>query len=308
MTVLLADIGGTNTRCALVTREGGIGPVTRYRNAGHASLSGLLSAHLAGLPAQARLTGAALSVAAPIVGDEVRMTNIGWAFSIADLERQLGVATLRVVNDFAALARALPALGPGDVEPVGGGTPVHGPRAVVGPGTGLGVATLVPCEGQAWHVLPGGGGHVTLAAQDEREDSVIRAVRKRHGHCSAERVLSGAGLTLLHASLHGAPELPPEEIGALANAGDARARDTFEMFFRVLGTVAGDVALTVGATGGIYIAGGIVPRYVDAFRRSGFRERFEAKGRYRDYQRAIPTWLITAPDAALIGLAALAGY
>jgi glucokinase len=308
MTLLLADIGGTNTRCALTGPDGAPLPAARFRNEAYAGIVELLSAYLASVPARERPRGAALSIAAPIRGDHVHMTNIDWSFSIADLQRQLRLATLEVVNDFAALAWALPALGPGDVVQIGGGAPSHGPRVVLGPGTGLGVATLVPCAGASWHVIPGEGGHVTLPAQDEGEAAIVRQVRERFGHCSAERLLSGPGLSLLHALLHGESGLAPEAIGDLARNGNPNARATFETFFRLLGTVASDVAITVGAAGGVYVAGGIVPKYLDAFRQSGFRERFEAKGRYRDYQRAIPTWVITSADPALVGLAAMAGY
>jgi glucokinase len=176
------------------------------------------------------------------------------------------------------------------------------PRVVLGPGTGLGVASLVPVAG-GWLALPGEGGHVTMPAQDEAEEALIRAGRERYGHCSAERLLSGPGLTFLHAALNaGGPEMPPEEIGRRLRAGEAAAAATFSTFFRLLGTIAADAALTLGAFGGIYLGGGIVPRYVDVLARSDFRRRFEAKGRYRAYLGAIPTFAITAANPAITGL------
>lgn len=303
-TYLLADVGGTNTRCALCDADGRIGPVTAFRNGGFAGPGDILAAFVDA--AGPRPATAALAVAAPIGGDEVTMTNIGWRFSREALRARLGLRALHVLNDFAALAWALPLLAPGDLAPAGGGAAVAGgTRVVLGPGTGLGLASLV-ASGEGWIAVPGEGGHVTLPAQDEQEEAVVRAVRGRFGHCSAERLLSGPGLGLLHAALHGGAELAPEEIGRRFLAGEPAAGATFGTFFRLLGTVAGDAALTLGATGGVYVGGGIVPRYAAEFARSGFRGRFEAKGRYRDYMAAIPTAVITAEHPALRGLAAYA--
>jgi glucokinase len=303
-TTLVADIGGTHTRCALTDAGGRLGPVTVFRNAGFAGPAEVLDAFLEA--AGARPAAAALAVAAPIAGDEVAMINIGWRFSRGALRERLGLRSLSVINDFAALAWALRELGPADVAPVGGGAAVaERPRVVLGPGTGLGVASLVRGAG-GWTAVPGEGGHVTLAASDDAEEAVIRAVRARFGHCSAERLVSGPGLALLHAALHDGETATPEELGQRYADGEAKAAASFAMFFRLLGTVASNAALTLGAAGGVYIAGGIVPRYLAAFLRSGFRERFEAKGRYRGYLTAIPTFVITAEHAALRGLAAVA--
>lgn len=306
MNLLVADIGGTNSRCAVASAEFGIGEVATLRNADFPGLPQLLMGYLGTLPAGRRPEAGAFAVAAPISGDEVRMINIGWRFSRHELQRQLGLADLRCLNDFEALAWALPALQPDEVVAVGGGQPIpNACRAVLGPGTGLGVASLVS-TGTGWLALAGEGGHVTLAAQDHEEERLIRAARERFGHCSAERLLSGPGLSFLHQSLHAEPGLSAEEIGRRANAGDAKAQATLEAFFRLLGTVAGNLALTVGAFGGVYIGGGIVPRYLEALRRSGFRARFEAKGRYQEFMRGIPTWVITAKYPALTGLVACA--
>jgi glucokinase len=306
MNLLVADIGGTNSRCAVATAAAGIGEVTALRNADFPGLAQLLASYLATLPAERRPDAGALAVAAPIGGDEVQMINIGWRFSRHELQRQLGLSDLRCLNDFEALAWALPALQPDEVVQVGGGEPVPNTcMGVLGPGTGLGVASLVRA-GDRWHALAGEGGHVTLAAQNLEEERVIRVARERFGHCSAERLLSGPGLIFLHQALHAEPGLAAEEIGRRADAGDGKAQATLESFFRLLGTVAGNLALTVGASGGVYIGGGIVPRYLEAFRRSGFRARFESKGRYEAFMRRIPTWVITAKYPALTGLVACA--
>jgi glucokinase len=306
MSILLADIGGTNSRCAVGTRQGRIEDLAIFQNASHAGVADLLSGFLARLPQSRRPHSAMLAIAAPILNDQVSMINIGWHFSRQELQHRLGLSVLHVLNDFAALAWALPALAPEDAVQVGGGKAVPaGAKVVLGPGTGLGVASLVSLDGR-WHAIPGEGGHVTLPAQDEQEESLIRRARERFGHCSAERLLSGPGLSFLHEALHGGPGLIPEAIGERVLAGDRQAVITAEVFFRFLGTVAGDFALTLGAFGGVYIGGGIVRRYCDALRASGFRRRFEAKGRYQGYLRAIPTYVITAEHPALTGLLAYA--
>jgi glucokinase len=304
MTVLLGDIGGTNTRCALGREDGAITEVCELRNANFTSIVAVLRQYLDQVAHAERPTRGMLAIAAPMRGDRVEMLNRAWQFSIEELRQTLSLDSLRALNDFAALAWALPGLGAQDLAPIGGGVASpRSPKVVLGPGTGLGVAALVPCHDD-WQAVPGEGGHVTLAARDEREEAVIRRARQRYGHCSAERLLSGPGLGFLHAALHGGPELDAVEIGRRADAGDPAALETLESFLRFLGSVAGNLALTLGAFGGVYIGGGIVPRYLEQMRRSGFRESFEAKGRYRGYLRAIPTAVITAPHPALRGLLA----
>ncbi len=306
MNLLVADIGGTNSRCAVGVQSGELVSPAHFQNADFPDLAALLERYLGTLPATARPTIAALAIAAPIRGDDVQMMNIAWRFSRQELQQQLGLTELHLLNDFAALAWALPSLGPQNLRKIGGGTAVAvAPRLVLGPGTGLGMASLVAVAG-GWQAIPGEGGHVTLAAFDEQEEVIVRQARARFGHCSAERLLSGAGLSFLHQALHGGAALSPEVIGERVAAGEGAAIATIEAFFRLLGTVAGNAALTLGASGGVYIGGGIVPRYAGLFEKSGFRERFEAKGRYRDYMRAIPTWVITVPHPAMTGLLAYA--
>jgi glucokinase len=255
-----------------------------------------------------------LAVAAPIGGDEVQMVNIGWRFSQKALKEELDLKRLQVVNDFAAIAWALPLLTPGDVVRVGGGERV--PRktvAALGPGSGLGVSALVPAV-DSWAVMTGEGGHVAMPATTHDEQDVIALLRERFdGHCSAERVLSGPGLVNLYVALaelagRGRPTVNPEDVTNLARQGEPLARKTLAMFFAMLGTIAANLAVTTGAHGGVYIAGGIVPRLVDQLHKSEFRARFEAKGRYRDYLAAIPTHVITAPLPAFRGLRYLLGY
>jgi glucokinase len=310
----VADIGATNTRCALLDDKGQeLAPET-FENADFTGVAGVLRIYLDHRRASDRPTRAALAVAAPITGDEVRMTNIGWRFSQSGLAEELELKRLQVVNDFAAVAWALPLLQPADVVRIGGG--VNVPReslAALGPGSGLGVSALVP-SADGWAAMTGEGGHVSMPAVTREEQDVIALVRERFdGHCSAERVLSGPGLVNLYVALaelagRGRPTVSPEDVTHLASEGEPLARKTLAMFFAMLGTIAANLALTTGARGGVYIAGGVVPRLVEQLRASEFRARFEAKGRYRDYVAAIPTQVITAPLPAFRGLRYLLGY
>ena len=310
---LIADIGATNSRCALLDGRGQVLSAQSFENTSFGGLEEVLHAYLENRRASDRPRRAALAVAAPVLGDDVQMTNIGWRFSQAKLREQLGFTRLNIVNDFAAVAWSLPTLGPQDRRQVGGGTAVtRMPLAALGPGSGLGVATLVP-TGDTWAAVSGEGGHVTLPATTNEEAAVIERIRDETGHCSAERVLSGPGLVRLYEVLGAIAgreiaKVMPTDVTALARKGEPLATKTLAMFFGMLGTVAGNLAVTVGARGGVYVGGGIVPQLAREFEVSPFRERFIAKGRYRDYMDAIPTFLITEPQAAFRGLRKLLGY
>lgn len=310
----MADIGATHTRCALLDDKGREIAAEGFDNADFTGVTGVLGVYLDHRRASDRPTRAVLAVAAPIAGDDVQMINIGWRFSQRELKAELGLKRLTVVNDFAAVAWSLPQLGPSDLQQIGGGKSV--PRttmATLGPGSGLGVSALVPAN-DAWAVMTGEGGHVAMAAASREEQDVIALLRERFdGHCSAERVLSGPGLVNLYVALaelagRGQPKVTPEDVTNLAKQGEPLARKTLGMFFALLGTMAADLAVTTGARGGVYIAGGIVPRLAAELKKSEFRPRFEAKGRYRAYIAAIPTYVITAPTPALRGLRYLLGY
>ena len=208
----------------------------------------------------------------------------------------------------------MPLLTPADVVQIGGGERVsRATLAALGPGSGLGVSALVP-SGDSWAVMTGEGGHVSMPATTREEQDVIAALRDRFdGHCSAERVLSGPGLVNLYVTLaelagRGGPTVTPEDVTNLAKQGEPLARKTLGMFFAMLGTVASNLAVTTGARGGVYIAGGIVPRLVEQLGKSEFRRRFEAKGRYNQYLAAIPTFVITAQLPAFRGLKYVLGY
>ena len=254
----------------------------------------------------------AFGIANPVTGDRIRMTNHDWSFSIQALRTAMGFERLVVVNDFTALALALPVLPAAHLRAIGGGqADPYGPVALVGPGTGLGVSGLLPM-GRSGVYLPvaGEGGHVTLAAETPDEFAALSVVRSRYGHCSAERVVSGAGLSDLYRALSEvrggvAMERSPADITRLVLVDrDPLATEALSMFCGFLGSVAGNLALTLGARGGVYIGGGIVPRLGGFFDSSPFRARFEAKGRFQGYLSGIPTWVIDAPTSpALEGAA-----
>lgn len=315
---LVADVGGTNARFGWVTGPGA--PVTQVKTYPVAAFAGPAEAARAYLGDLAALAGgsgqaleaprrAALAVATAVGGDLVELTNGHWRFSRAELGRALGVAPLRVLNDFEALALSLPRLSPGQIRPHGPAPTGRGAMAVIGPGTGLGVGGVVR-TGQGWIALPGEGGHATLAPTDEEESRLLSQVRLQFAHVSAERLLSGIGLPVLMravCALAGEAEqtLTAEQIVERGVHGDdPLCRRTIDHFCALLGSFAGNVALTLGAQGGVFIGGGIVPRLGERFFSSRFREKFEAKGRFQGYLAAIPTALITDTLAALTGAAA----
>lgn len=313
MTGLIADVGGTNARFALVDAEGRIGPATVLANDDYPSLEAAIQAFLAMLPAGSKPDRAAIAVACPVGGDRIGLTNRDWSFSIAGLKESLGFSRLDVVNDFAAVALSLPYLTEADLHPVGGGTAIAGaPMIAIGPGTGLGVSVLVPTPGGGWIPLATEGGHATLPAGTDREAAVLAILRREFGHVSAERVLSGPGLANLRRALGRLEGRACDEefdpIGVTARALDGSCKlcwDAVDIFCALLGEVAGNAALTVGARGGVFIAGGIVPKLGEAFVRSPFRTRFEAKGRMAPYVQAIPTAVVVNDQPAFLGLAGL---
>jgi glucokinase len=313
---LVADIGGTNARFGWVAAPGA--PVTQVRQLAVQAFAGPAQAAQAYLAERAPLPDvdrraprhAAFAVATAVVGDRIAFTNSAWAFSRAEVQAALGLDSLQMLNDFEALALSLPRLDRSQLQAQGGVLPpAAGPLAVVGPGTGLGVGAVLPTPDGHWLALPGEGGHATLAPADDLESALLACVRRQYRHVSAERLLSGIGLPVLHqalAEVNGRPAaaLSTVEIVERGQSGsDAACRAALDMFCALLGGFAGNVALTLGARGGLYIGGGLVPRFADCFFASAFRERFEAKGRFQPYLAAIPTALITDTLAALGGAA-----
>ena len=310
---LMGDVGGTNARFA-VQEAPGAQPtqVVTYPSVEYATFDDALKAYVAQLTC-ARPLQAAVGIANPIVGDHVQMTNFHWSFSIEAVRKALGFERLLLINDFTALALSLPMLQPEHLRRIGtaGVADPAGAVGLMGPGTGLGVSGLLRVDASGRSLPLGGeGGHVSLAPANAREDRVVTVLRDKFGHASAERALSGMGLVNLYEALcaiDGVPAKPldPAGVTGAATAGsDPRCVEAVEIFFGFLGGVAGDLALTLGSRGGMYIGGGVVPRLGDWIDRSTFRERFVAKGRFRDYLDGIPTWLIHAETSpALIGAA-----
>jgi glucokinase len=308
---LIADIGGTNARFALLDGTTPRDEVV-FACAQYPDIVSAIEHYLQQVGAHegsSRPREGAFAIAGPVTGDVIRMTNHVWQFSAAQTRQQLRFDRLILMNDFTALAMAVRHLPQSELEAVGGGRPKpNAPIALLGPGTGLGVSGLIPA-GDHWIPLQGEGGHVTLSVMNEREIEVLRQLRQRFSHVSAERVLSGSGLVNLYdalCALEGVvpePLTPPDVTRRAMEASCRICMETVSMFCALLGTLAGNLVLTLGAFGGLYIGGGIVPRLGRLFISSPFRDRFEDKGRYADYLAAVPTYIIHSPLPALIGLA-----
>ncbi len=307
---LVADIGGTNARFAILER-GRLRCLAVCKVADYPSPLEAIAAFLTGAAQGHEPKAAAIAAAGPVSDGRVALTNAPWIIEGAAIRAAFGMASALIVNDFAALALAVPALPASGIHAIGPGTASDdAPIVVIGPGTGFGASALIR-DGRREIPLVTEGGHATLAGENRREDAIIEALRGRVGHVSVERALSGDGLVHLYsaaAALAGrdAGPLTAAEVVSNAIAGNcAECRAALDLFCALLGSVAGNIALTLGARGGVYIGGGMVPRFVDYLARSTFRERFEAKGRMSGYLRAIPTAVIIHPHPALLGLARL---
>jgi glucokinase len=299
---LLGDIGGTNARFAWQDApDAALVDIVTYPCSEYESLLHAMQQYLRDR-AKPAPRWCAIGIANPIVGDHVKMTNHDWSFSISSVQQSLGAERFLVINDFTALALALPALTHSDLLQVGGGEPVVGaPLALLGPGTGLGVSGLLAGRGGAgWVPLNGEGGHVTLASADDFEDAVVRELRRRFGHASAERALSGPGLVNLYeaactlSGVAGQTRTAAEITAAAAAGADPLCVQAEALFFSFLGMVAGNLALSLGSRGGVYIGGGIAPRMGSRILSSPFRARFESKGRFQAYLAAIPAYVVNA--------------
>jgi glucokinase len=308
---LVADIGATNARFGLLDPSGRLLHTRTLPCTDHVTLEEAARAYLKSAQPDARPAEGAIAIAGPVTGDLLTMTNHPWTFSVKAVRDALGLDRLVVVNDFTAAAMAIPLLTEDDRLQVGDGEAVAGEViGVIGPGTGLGVSGLVQ-GATGWTALAGEGGHVTMAAVNDRESAVLTELRQRFSHISAERVISGQGLVNLHGALTrlGGHEPAPLTPADVANRGldgsDPVCVEALAMFCGMLGTVAGNLALTLGARGGVYIAGGIVPRLGAFFTNSAFRERFVEKGRLRDYLGPIPTYVVTHQLPAFLGLKAV---
>jgi glucokinase len=305
---VVADIGGTNARFAVADLETlELSEIRHFLCSEHPTLACAASTYLQGLKEPP--CHAALAVAAPVVGEEISLTNSPWSFTRAELCRATGLEGALVLNDFEALALSLPHLSSSELHQVGGGEPA--PRAaklVLGPGTGIGVAGLVRA-GTEWVAVPSEGGHMSLAAHTARECKLAERLRSGRRHLSVERALSGPGLADLYgavAALHGEvhePLAPNEVLARGVAGGDKIAMEALGQFVAWLGRFAGDAALLFGARGGVYLGGGIVPKMIDALSTGIFLSAFQDKGRMRNYLAPIPVYVIVAEHATLKGAA-----
>jgi glucokinase len=303
--ILLADIGGTNARFALMER-GEVGPPEHLRVADFPRIEDAIAAFLA-RQGGARPASGLLGVAGPVVNNRCIFTNSSWVVDGDALAQQFGLAVVRLLNDFEALGWSLPALKAADLVALGEQhAAADAPMLVLGPGTGFGTAAFLHVPQPT--VVVTEAGHTTLPATSDREAAVIAELRRHSGHVYVERVLSGSGIENLYyalAAVDGATAVPRDAAAITEAAFDgscALCRATIDMFCAFLGGVAGNLALTFLARGGVFIAGGIVPRFADRLAQTQFRTQFESKGRYQDLLRQIPTSVIITPDTSFIGL------
>ena len=312
---LIGDIGGTNARFGL-TPDGitAFQHIETYQVANYPDFSDVLVHLMSDVYRMGLAEGAPLSACFAVAGpphlETVSFTNSSWRFNRDLISARTGVARTHIINDFAAVARALPALQHHDLIQIGEGSPQpNSARVALGPGTGLGVGAVIDCKHASPTVISGEGGHVDFAPVTDVEAAVLKHLRARFGRVSIERLCCGDGIVNIYQALANYRGVSPEmtraaDIGEAAQLGDdPLARETMAMFFSVLGGAAGNFALTFGALGGVFIAGGIAPRYIDLLRRSDFRARFLAKGRFADYLSAIPTYVVTHSGIGLLGAA-----
>ena len=311
---IVADIGGTNARFAVAVASAAglrLSRVLKMRTAEYATLEAAFMAYTRGLR-EPIPTRAVISLACPVAGDSIKLTNCPWVVRPGHIKEVLGLEDLQLVNDFGAIARAVPQLPSSDFVSLSGrpvALPKPGVVSVLGPGTGLGVALLHRSNGRDV-VIETEGGHIGFAPADETEITIMRVLRNRYPRISAERLVSGPGLALIYEALAGGESralVAVDDIAlwkAAVAGTDERANAAFERFCMMLGTVAGDIALAHGASA-VVLAGGLAPRFCERLKCSGFLERFRAKGRFESLMRSIPVAVCTHPDPGLLGAATI---
>ncbi|HEY5049223.1 MAG TPA: glucokinase [Rhizomicrobium sp.] len=306
---LVGDFGGTHVRLALADLRGEIPSIRNVRHflaKDFRRAADAITSYMSGSPDIPSI--AVIAAAGPVNDGVVSFTNLGWTLTEREL-KHMGFAAMRIVNDFAAAALATQLLGVADVHQVGTGTTDRRRNAaVMGPGTGFGAAALVVASDGVAVPMAAEAGHASLAPDDDVEVEVLRFLRHRYAHVSIERILSGPGISDLHEALNAIDgvadaNVEAEEITQRALAGESACLRTVQRFCAILGGVAGNLALTYGAQGGVYIAGGIAPNILPVLDRSAFRSRFESKGRFAEYLRPIATHVIIRTDAAFLGAA-----
>ena len=309
MLSVVVDLGGTNIRLAVCDlKTGELSQLKESPCADFKTIEEAVSTYFATLTEKVKHL--CIGIACPVDGDHIVMTNLSWEFSKQALKEELGLESLYVINDYTAISLAVPFLPEEEKIQIGGGeAQAEGVTAVFGPGTGLGVSHIIK-PADKWISLDGEGGHVSFTPNTREQADILFLLQEQFGHVSAERILSGQGLINLYQSLCALSdqqaefEQPKEvHIAALDGSCDI-ARRALQVFCQVMGGFAGNLALNLDCTGGVYIAGGIVPRFVEFFQASEFRSFFEEKGRFKDYLSAIPTFLITHDNPGLLGASA----
>jgi glucokinase len=306
---LVGDVGGTNARFALVDTEGRVRALHVFEARQYASLTDVIADYLKRTVGARRPPRAVIAVAGPVMDGEIEFTNLDWQVSEGDLLASFEFEAVKLINDFAGQALACPLLTPEELRPLGpklrGGSDC--PMVVMGAGTGFGVAGLARGD-RGDLALATEGGHAAFAPSDEVEYAAWKRLKAEHGRVSIERLLSGRGLYDLYltvAEMRGAEASFADQRAVMqaGSAGDELASETLDRFCGILGSVAGDLALTFGARGGVFVSGGIAPRMAERLANGSFRERFEAKGRLKTYLEQIPTSLVLHPYPAIIGAA-----
>lgn len=307
---LVGDVGGTHARLALVDPQGHVRHPRTFLNADYGALSEIIAEYIETTAGRRRPPRAVIAVAGPVLDGEIEFTNLDWQVSEGDLLAHFEFEAVKLINDFAAQALACPRLDADDLKPLGPkiARGAHDcPMVVLGAGTGFGVAGLARGERSDVAVATEGG-HAAFAPYDEVEVEVWRRLKAQHGRVSIERLLSGPGLFDLYQALgdvEGRPGELADEIAVTKSGltGDALASAALDRFAAIMGSVAGDLALSFGARGGVFVSGGIAPRIADRLASGAFRARFEDKGRLTDYVKAIPTNLVIHPYPAIVGAA-----
>jgi glucokinase len=303
MRIVGGDLGGTKTLLRCVESDGTVSADERYESDAFATFDDILRAFLAQCPG--RVDSACFAAAGPVFGGRADLTNLGWELRADALARTFGITHVTLINDFYAVALGVPQLADEDLHPLQNAVRDRSaPIAILGAGTGLGQAVVIP-NASGWSVIPSEGGHADFAPQDESQARLMLQLVARHGHASWERVVSGMGLTTIHEFFTGA-ELGPEQIAALAASGDAAATRTFQTFVDIYGAEAGNMGLRVLAKGGVFLAGGIAAKNVDFFTDGRFLESFSRKGRFRELMASFPVDIILNEKVGLMGAVAAA--
>ncbi|WP_206485803.1 glucokinase [Thalassotalea sp. G2M2-11] len=307
---IVADIGGTNIRLGYFANEEAAGNIKVYQCAEYESLSAVLKTYIEEVGLSNATINACLAIACPVENDWISMTNLPWRFSKRELKQELNLNKLVLINDYTAIAHAIPHLKDNQKVKIGGGKAVAGkPISICGPGTGLGVANALAI-GEHWHALGGEGGHVDFAPVNKIESEILAFLFTKYEHVSYEQLLSGLGLEQIYQALNHIynaqlPQLTAKDISAKALTKECQlCQQSLAQFCSILGSFAGNLALTLASFGGVYIAGGIVPRFIEFIEQSEFRSRFESKGRFEDFNQNIPTYVITESQPGILGASA----